>query len=73
MSGDFNPQQERYLEGFVAGLQIAKAAPEIAGASAAHLRAQDRVLDAGGELSELAFTRRHEIDALRSLIEGEAG
>ena len=25
MSGDFNPEQKRYLEGFVAGLQIAKA------------------------------------------------
>jgi ferredoxin-nitrite reductase len=71
MSGDFNPEQERYLEGLVAGLQIAKAAREIAGASAAHLRAQDRVLAAGGKLSEQVFTRRHEIDALRSLIEGE--
>ena len=35
MSGDFNPEQKRYLEGFVAGLQIAKAARESAGASAA--------------------------------------
>src|SRR5262249_8653289 len=26
MSGDFNPEQKRYLEGFVAGLQIAQAA-----------------------------------------------
>ena len=26
MSGDFNPEQKRYLEGFVAGLQIAKTA-----------------------------------------------
>ena len=26
MSGDFDPEQKRYLEGFVAGLQIAKAA-----------------------------------------------
>ena len=25
MSGDFNPEQKRYLEGFVTGLQIAKA------------------------------------------------
>src|SRR5262249_57031114 len=33
MSGDFNPGQKRYLEGFVAGLQIAKAARESAGAS----------------------------------------
>jgi hypothetical protein len=28
MSGDFEPEQKRYLEGFVAGLQIAKAAGE---------------------------------------------
>ena len=30
MSGDFEPEQKRYLEGFVAGLQIAKAAGGIA-------------------------------------------
>src|SRR5262245_64451031 len=64
MSGDFNPEQKRYLEGFVAGLQIARAAragggsaegaaaAEPTGADAAHLRAQDRVLRAGGKLSE---------------------
>ena len=64
MSGDFNPEQKRYLEGFVAGLQIAKAASAGAHATsgaktaepgepdAAHVRAQDRVLAAGGKLSE---------------------
>ena len=62
MSGDFNPEQKRYLEGFVAGLQIAKAArmggaqdapsAEPTGPDAAHLRAQDRVLRSGGKLSE---------------------
>ena len=65
MSGDFNPEQKRYLEGFVAGLQIAKAArgngsvasagaapAEPMGPDAPHLRAQDRVLKAGGKLSE---------------------
>src|SRR4029077_4122316 len=62
MSGDFNPEQKRYLEGFVAGLQIATAArvggaqgapsAEPTGPNAAHLRAQDRVLKAGGKLSE---------------------
>jgi ferredoxin-nitrite reductase len=66
MSGDFNPEQKRYLEGFVAGLQIAKAARgnggapsaqgtaafEPTGPDAPHLRAQDRVLLAGGKLSE---------------------
>ena len=63
MSGDFNPEQKRYLEGFVAGLQIARAARDGGGAAgaaaaeptgpdAAHLRAQDRVLKAGGKLSD---------------------
>ena len=35
MSGDFNPEQKRYLEGFVAGLQIAKAARGNGGAPSA--------------------------------------
>jgi ferredoxin-nitrite reductase len=67
MSGDFNPQQKRYLEGFVAGLQIAKnarasggiagqaspaKASEPSGPDAEHVRAQDRVLAVGGKLSE---------------------
>jgi ferredoxin-nitrite reductase len=30
MTGDFDPEQKRYLEGFVAGLQIARAAGKIA-------------------------------------------
>ena len=33
-SGDFEPEQKRYLEGFVAGLQIAKAARGLAGSGA---------------------------------------
>ena len=61
MSGDFEPEQKRYLEGFVAGLQIAKsarAAPanspvaEPVGPDAAALRAQDRFIKAGGKLSD---------------------
>jgi len=67
MSGDFEPEQKRYLEGFMAGLQIAKtsrsaagngagnqiaAAPEPVGPDAAALRAQDRVTKAGGKLSD---------------------
>ena len=28
MSGDFEPEQKRYLEGFMAGLQIAKTYPD---------------------------------------------
>jgi ferredoxin-nitrite reductase len=70
-SADFNPEQKRYLEGFVAGMQIARtarglsspAAGEIAGAvatappapvgpDAASRSAQDRVLAAGGKLSD---------------------
>ena len=31
MTGDFEPEQKRYLEGFVAGLQIARTASNIAG------------------------------------------
>jgi ferredoxin-nitrite reductase len=83
MSGDFNPEQKRYLEGFVAGLQIAKAARESADASAAagaktaqpsgpdaaHLRAQDRVLAAGGKLSEQEKFKRelHPFDGYERL------
>ena len=83
MSGDFNPEQKRYLEGFVAGLQIAKAArasgsaPASSGAKtaapggpdAAHLRAQDRVLAAGGKLSEQEKFKRelHPFDGYERL------
>jgi ferredoxin-nitrite reductase len=35
MSGDFEPEQKRYLEGFVAGLQIAKTAGSLAGRNGA--------------------------------------
>ena len=31
MSGDFEPEQKRYLEGFMAGLQIAKTSRSAAG------------------------------------------
>src|SRR5271166_6317334 len=65
--GDFEPEQKRYLEGFVAGVQIAKAAKSVAGAvapggpaaepepigpDAAGLKAQNRVLATGGKLSD---------------------
>src|SRR5579864_1370096 len=67
MSGDFEPEQKRYLEGFMAGLQIAKTsrtaagngattapavAAEAVGPDAAALRAQDRTIKAGGKLSD---------------------
>jgi ferredoxin-nitrite reductase len=79
MSGDFSPEQKRYLEGFVAGLQIAKAAraqgggsapaAEPSGPDAAHLRAQDRVLKAGGKLSEQEKFKRelHPFDGYQRL------
>src|SRR3974390_1835592 len=69
-TGDFEPEQKRYLEGFAAGLQIARTAkglagptaalahtvaasePEPVGPEAAALKAQDRVLKAGGKLSD---------------------
>src|ERR1700676_2298135 len=71
-NGDFEPEQKRYLEGFVAGVQIAKAAKTVAGAAVAAapgagaavaaagvtgpdgagLKAQNRVLPAGGKLSD---------------------
>jgi ferredoxin-nitrite reductase len=67
LSGEFNPEQKRYLEGFVSGLQIGRAAralpssaagsaaasaPEPTGPDAEHLRAQDRFLKEGRKLSE---------------------
>jgi ferredoxin-nitrite reductase len=72
MSGDFDPEQKRYLEGFVTGLQIAKAtrgnavapatssasAAEPSGPDAAARRAQDRVLAAGGKLAEQEKLKR---------------
>jgi ferredoxin-nitrite reductase len=83
MSGDFNPEQKRYLEGFVAGLQIAKTAraktaraktvretgdgatnpartAEPSGPDAEHVRAQDRVIKAGGKLSEQEKFKREQ-------------
>jgi ferredoxin-nitrite reductase len=75
--GDFAPEQKRYLEGFVAGLQIAKTAKGLAGGAAAApaasasvaepvgpdaaaLKAQNRVLAAGGKLSDPEKFKREE-------------
>ena len=67
MSGDFEPEQKRYLEGFMLGMQIAKTArsanaagtangaaadPEPIGPEAAAWRAQERVIKSGGKLSD---------------------
>ena len=75
-TGDFEPDQKRYLEGFVAGLQIAKAVksvagvggapaaapsvPEPVGPDAAALKAQNRVLAGGGKLSDPETFKRDE-------------
>jgi len=86
MSGDFEPEQKRYLEGLAVGLQIAKvardvvrpgngaaapapAAAEPVGPDAAHLRAQDRVLAAGGKLSDQEKFKRelHPFDGYQRL------
>jgi precorrin-3B synthase len=71
-SGDF---QKRYLEGFVAGVQIAKVAKSVAGAAAgggaaavpepigpdaAGLKAQDRVLASGRKLSDQEKFKREQ-------------
>ncbi len=34
MSGDFSPEQKRYLEGFLSGLQIARAGRGLPGGKA---------------------------------------
>ena len=80
MSGDFSPEQKRYLEGFVSGLQIARAGrgaagPKSAAASvpsgpdAAHFAAQDRTVAAGGKLNEQERWKReqHAFDAYQRL------
>jgi ferredoxin-nitrite reductase len=75
-SGDFSSEQKRYLEGFVAGVQIAKAAksvagvpaasgaaapgPEATGPDAAAFKAQNRVLAAGRKLSDQEKFKREE-------------
>ncbi len=85
MAADLEPEQKRYLEGFMVGLQIAKntrsaggngvaaagatPAPEPIGPDAEHLRAQDRVLKAGGKLSDPEKFKRelHPFDGYEKL------
>jgi ferredoxin-nitrite reductase len=79
MSGDFSPDQKRYLEGFVSGLNAARAtrgAPpagnsEPAGPDAIHFKAQDKVTAAGGKLAEQEKFKReqHPFDAYERLKE----
>src|SRR6202451_73241 len=68
-AGDFNPEQKRYLEGFVAGAQIARAvksaggavgASEPTGPDAAGLKAQNRLIASGGKLSDQEKFKRDE-------------
>jgi len=77
MSGDFSPDQKRYLEGFVSGLSASRAARAVApvagapiGPDASHLKAQDRVTAAGGKLSEQEKIKReeHPFDAYPRLV-----
>jgi len=90
-AGDFEPEQKRYLEGFAAGLQIARTAkgltgsaaalngaaaapPEPIGPDAAARKAQDRVLKAGGKLSDPEKFKRdeHPFDTYERLKEHAA-
>ena len=70
MSGDFTPEQKRYLEGFASGLQAGRAARGAAGGAgpqveptgpdAPALQAQDRVLSEGQKLSDQEKLKREE-------------
>jgi ferredoxin-nitrite reductase len=86
-AGEFEPEQKRYLEGFVAGVQIAKAAKRVAGSAgasgtepeptgpdAAALKAQNRVLASGGKLSDQEKFKReqHPLDTYERLKEHAA-
>ena len=84
MSGDFSPEQKRYLEGFTSGLQIARAgrglgggkpaAPVPSGPDAEHLLAQDQTVARGGKLNEQEKIKReqHPFDAYSRLKEQAA-
>src|SRR5260370_11227067 len=78
MSGDFTPEQKRYLEGFTSGLQIARSAHGRHGAAAAaepigpdadHIKAQDRFLAEGKRLSDQERFKRelHPLDGYERL------
>lgn len=83
MSGDFTPEQKRYLEGFVSGIQArggksfltpGSAAttalePKPTGPDAPHLLAQDEVIKAGKKLADQEKWKReeHPFDAYQKL------
>ena len=83
MSGDFSPEQKRYLEGFTSGVQIARAgrglggkptAPIPSGPDAEHILAQDKTVARGGKLNEQEKIKReqHPFDAYSRLKEQAA-
>ena len=83
MSSDFTPEQKRYLEGFVAGIQArggpafpgldstaeAAAKPKPTGPDAPHLLAQDQAVKAGKKLAVEEKWKRdeHPFDAYQKL------
>lgn len=79
MSGDFTPDQKRYLEGYVSGLTAARGARggkpssggEPTGPDAIHINAQDRTVAAGGKLVDQEKMKRelHPFDAYGKLRE----
>lgn len=77
MSGDFSPDQKRYLEGFVSGLSASRVARAVApgksepvGPDAIHLKAQDRTVAGGGKLNDQEKIKRdeHPFDAYSRLV-----
>jgi len=84
MSGDFTPEQKRYLEGLASGLQVARLArvPPTTqtatqthdGTDLSHLAAQDRFTAAGRKLSDQEKIKReqHPFDAYPRLNEQAA-
>ena len=77
MSGDFNADQKRYLEGFVSGLSASRIArtsaptkSEPVGPDAIHFKAQDRTVAAGGKLNDQEKFKRdeHPFDAYPRLV-----
>jgi ferredoxin-nitrite reductase len=80
MSGDFTPDQKRYLEGYVSGLTAARSvrgakpgggSGEATGPDAIHIKAQDRTTAAGGKLVDQEKFKReeHPFDAYNRLKE----
>src|ERR1019366_10355491 len=88
MSSDFTPEQKRYLEGFVSGIQArggtvfpapgnapqAVPEPKPMGPDAPHLIAQDETIKAGKKLADQEKWKReeHPFDAYQKL-RGQAG